>query len=203
MENIRFIGKKNGAMNRSESRNEGLMLHPMDTKSGTGWLGKITGLALMALLALASVPASGQSTSQQQEPKVQHFLLLTIDGFHALDLANYVDSHPDSALARLKHAGVTYNNAYASKPSDSFPGIVAMITGGSPYSTGIFYETSYDRSLSPAGSKCATVGTEIALDDSIDINGDAYDAGGGLDPAKLPLDPHKRCSPVFPTACCE
>jgi len=115
-----------------------------------------------------------------------------------LDLANYAASHPDSALAKLKKGGVMYNNASASKPSDSFPGIMAIITGGSPYSTGIFYEISYDRSLSPPGSNCATTGTEIALDDGIDKNGDLLDGGGGLDPAKLPLDPKKGCAPVYP-----
>ena len=125
-------------------------------------------------------------------------LLLTIDGLHALDLANFVASHPDSALAKLKKDGILYNNASASRPSDSFPGIMAILTGGSPYSTGIFYEISYDRSLSPPGSKCATTGTEIALDDGIDKNSEVLDGGGGLDSAKLPLDPKKRCTPVYP-----
>jgi hypothetical protein len=152
----------------------------------------------VVLLSLSVSPASGQATSQSQELKPQHVLLLTIDGLHALDLANYVASHPDSALAKLKKGGVMYNNASTSRPSDSFPGITAIITGGSPYSTGIFYEISYDRSLSPPGSKCATMGTELVLDDGIDKNGEALDGGGGVDPAKLPLDPKKGCTPVFP-----
>jgi hypothetical protein len=174
------------------------MSHLGGSRCGNNWLGKIPALGLMALLALWSAPAGGQTTSQQRELKVQHVLLLTINGLHTLDLANYIHSHPDSALAKLKKGGVMYNNASASKPSDSFPGITAIITGGSPYSTGIFYEISYDGSLSPPGSKCATTGTEIALDDSIDKNSEAVDGGGGLDPAKLPLDPNKRCAPVFP-----
>lgn len=157
-----------------------------------------TALAFLILLPLFAAPASGQATSQSRELKLQHVLLLTIDGLHALDLANYVDSHPDSALAKLKKAGVMYNNASASKPSDSFPGIMAIITGGSPYSTGIFYEISYDRSLSPPGSKCATTGTELVLDDGIDKNSEVLEDGGGVDPAKLPLDPKKGCTPVFP-----
>jgi hypothetical protein len=162
------------------------------------WLSKITALAVLTLLSLCVALASGQATSQNRELKPQHVLLLTIDGLHALDLANYVNSHPDSAFAKLTKGGVRYNNASASKPSDSFPGILAIITGGSPYSTGIFYEISYDRSLSPPGSRCATTGTEIALDDGIDKNSEVLDGGGGLDPAKLPLDPKKGCVPVYP-----
>jgi Type I phosphodiesterase / nucleotide pyrophosphatase len=162
------------------------------------WLGEVTALALVTLLLLCAAPASGQTTSQSRELKPQRVLVLTIDGLHALDLVNYVDSHPDSALAKLKKAGVMYNNASASKPSDSFPGIMAIITGGSPYSTGIFYEISYDRSLSPPGSKCATIGTELVLDDGIDKNSEVLEDGGGVDPAKLPLDPKKGCAPVFP-----
>lgn len=173
-------------------------MHITGRRGGSGWRGGSTALALAALLSLRLVPAGGQTTRQQRELKVQHVLLLTIDGLHALDLANYVDSHPDSSLAKLEKTGVKYNNVSASKPSDSFPGILAIITGGSPYSTGIFYEISYDRSLSPPGSKCATTGTEIALDDSIDKNNEELDGAGGVDPAKLPLDPSKQCTPVFP-----
>jgi hypothetical protein len=159
---------------------------------------EVPALALVTLLSICAGSASGQATSQNRELKSQHVLLLTIDGLHALDVANYVNAHPDSALAKLKKGGVMYNNASASKPSDSFPGIMAIITGGSPYSTGIFYEISYDRSLSPPGSKCATTGTEIALDDGIDKNSEVLDGGGGLDPEKLPLDPKKGCAPVYP-----
>src|SRR6266481_9327406 len=65
-------------------------------------------------------------------PKVAHVLILGIDGLHAFDLENYVQSHPSSALAQLKRTGVTFLNASTSKPSDSFPGILSIVTGGSP-----------------------------------------------------------------------
>jgi hypothetical protein len=130
-------------------------------------------------------------------PIVKHVLIIGIDGMHAFDLENYVQSHPDSALAKLKQTGVNYVQASTSRPSDSFPGILAIVTGGSPFSTGVYYEMSYDRALSPPGSKCATKGTELALDESIDVNPDAID-GGGLDPNKLPLDPSRGCVPVYP-----
>src|SRR5262249_35819216 len=44
----------------------------------------------------------------------------------------------------------------------------------------------------------ATVGTVIDLKQGYDFNGSALDAGGGLNPALLPLDPSKGCTPVYP-----
>ncbi|HET6929838.1 MAG TPA: alkaline phosphatase family protein [Candidatus Acidoferrum sp.] len=152
-------------------------------------------LALFSPFALFAPPETFAQTTAP--PKIAHVLILGIDGLHAFDLENYVRSHPRSALAQIKRTGITYLNASTSKPSDSFPGILSIVTGGSPFSTGVYYETSYDRQLSPPGSKCATKGTEIPLDESIDVNPDAID-GGGLDPHKLPLDPARNCAPVYP-----
>jgi hypothetical protein len=151
---------------------------------------------------VARVAQAGPATKRMPKdgsPRstAKHILILGIDGLHAFDLENYVQSHPASALARLKNSGLDYVQAFTSKPSDSFPGILAIVTGGSPFSTGVYYETSYDRLLSPAGSKCASRGTELALDESIDANPDAVD-GGGLNPNKLPLDGSRGCLPVYP-----
>jgi len=43
--------------------------------------------------------------------------------------------------------GFTYTNVSTTKPSDSFPGLLAQITGGTSKSTGVFYDDSYDRTL--------------------------------------------------------
>src|SRR5882757_5048598 len=67
-------------------------------------------------------------------------LLLSIDGLHAMDLAVFVRSHPNSALAQLSSSGITYTEASSSKPSNSFPGLMSLVTGGSPNSTGVWYE---------------------------------------------------------------
>jgi len=125
-------------------------------------------------------------------------LLISVDGLHALDLENFIHSHPNSTLAQLSSSGVTYTQASTSKPSNSFPGLLALVTGGSPSSTGVWYEGAYARSLSPAGSDCRSMGTEVLWDGSIDWNKKALDAGGGINPAKLPLDPSKGCVPVYP-----
>ena len=152
--------------------------------------------------ALAKDKASKKSAAGQQTGsanlKVKRVLLLGIDGMHAVDLENYVRANPQSTLAKLKNMAFTYTSASTSRPSDSFPGILAITTGGSPYSAGVFYEISYDRSLSPPDSKCASKGTEVALDETIDIDPDAIEGGGGVSPDKLPKDGSKGCSPVYP-----
>src|SRR4051794_23120936 len=157
-------------------------------------------------IVMFCVAALNEAVAQNRKPvpkkratnTIKHVVLLGIDGFHALDLENYVASHPQSALAELKHSALTYTDAHTAKPSDSFPGILSMVTGGTPFATGVYFESSYDRALSPAGSNCATVGTELLLDESIDINPDAVDGGGGISPEKVPLNPKRGCSPVFP-----
>ena len=130
--------------------------------------------------------------------RIERVLLVSVDGLHALDLHGYVASHPGSALAELSHNGTTFTNASTSKPSDSYPGLLAIITGGSPRATGVYYDDSYDRQLSPPGSDCSTRGTEVVYDESIDINSAALDGGGGIDPAVLPRDGAHGCTPVYP-----
>ena len=85
--------------------------------------------------------------------------------------------HRNAALARVERqfgrvnpSGVTYTQAFTAKPSDSFPGLMSIVTGGSPISTGIWYEGTYARLLSPPGSNCATKGVEVIWDDSVDRN---------------------------------
>ncbi len=154
-----------------------------------------------SLLVVAWTEAqSSQKQTPTQGPSVQRVLLLSIDGMHSLDLANLVRNDSESALAKLSQHAVTYSNAYTAFPSNSWPGLLSMLTGGSPNVTGVIFENSYDRSLSPPGSDCSKVGTAIIYDSSIDKNRDAADGGGGIDPSRLPRDPNKGCSPVFPHA---
>jgi len=82
-------------------------------------------------------------------------LLLSIDGMHAVDFYNCthgIEGANGGApycpnMAALKHHGINYVGASSSKPSDSFPGLAALITGGSPKSTGLYYDVAYDRTL--------------------------------------------------------
>jgi len=153
---------------------------------------------MVASLAFSSVLLAAPSQSVADDTEHEHVLLLSIDGLHAQDVARYVRLNPNSALAKLTNMGLTYTNASTSKPSDSFPGLLSMVTGGSPRSTGVFYDDSYDRNLSAPGSNCATQGTEVVYDESIDVDSTALDAGGGIDPTKLPRDGSKGCTPVYP-----
>src|SRR5437867_2230255 len=159
---------------------------------------KSLALMLVILASLSSGTQTPRRTPLAANRRVQRVLLLSIDGFHAVDLANYVTRRPTSTLARLSGHGVTYTNAYSSFPSNSWPGLTALITGGTSVSTGVIFENNYDRSLSPPGSDCSKRGTEVVYDGSIDIDNKLIDGGGGIDPAKLPRDPAKGCKPVYP-----
>jgi len=154
--------------------------------------------ALLLGVSLTIVPLFSFQSLTAGDNSGQHVLLLSIDGMHEQDLARYIRLHPNSALAQLTHLGITYTNASTSKPSDSFPGLLAMVTGGSPRSTGVFYDDSYDRNLSAPGTNCSVKGTEVVYDESIDKNPNALDGGGGIDPTALPLDGSKGCTPVYP-----
>src|SRR5207244_2250035 len=86
------------------------------------------------------------------------------------DVANYVGSHPKSALAELSSHGVTYSNARTPSNTDSFPGLLALVTGGSPVSTGLFYDVSYDRTIfDPTNTTCTGGGGNMMVfDESIE-----------------------------------
>src|SRR4249920_266920 len=135
-------------------------------------------------------------------------LMVSVDGLHALDLSNFVASHPDSNLAELSRHGVTYTNNSTSSPSDSFPGLASLVTGGSPVTTGLWYDDTYNRALSPpaqtdglgnpGGSCPGKIGTNVALDEAVDIDLTRLDAGGGLNPKFLVRDPQKGCRTILP-----
>ena len=133
---------------------------------------------------------------------IRHVLLISVDGLHALDVANFIRSRPNSALAELASHGVTYSNARTPANSDSFPGLLALVTGGSPITTGLFYDVSYDRTFfDPTNTACAgTPGNNMIFDESIDLYNANNVSLDVIDPARLPrrLDERGHCVPVFP-----
>jgi hypothetical protein len=169
---------------------------------------------LAASLLTLPLPARAGGDENNETPQttqpVQHVLLISVDGLHALDLANFVSSHHDSTLALLSRSGVTYTNASTSSPSDSFPGLATLVTGGSPTTAGLWYDVTYNRALSPpalttslpitgGANLCPdVVGTPLAYDESIDFNLTLLNGGGGINPKFLPRDPNNNCQPVFP-----
>src|SRR5215831_10824966 len=160
-----------------------------------------TVVALFLSSAVGNSPAVAQNDgSNEDNARFHHVLLLSVDGFHRQDLSRWVRSHPNSALAGLTRHGVTYTNATTTTPSDSFPGLLALVTGGTPKSTGVYYDDSYDRTLYAPGSGCATSpGTEVVYDESVD-NDTTQLFSGGINKGYLPLakNPDSSCTPVMP-----
>ena len=172
-------------------------------------LGKFFSAACGALLIAApSVHADSDDGRLGSHHEIRHVLLISVDGLHALDLANFISSHPDSALASLSRHGVTYTNNLTSSPSDSFPGLASLVTGGSPVTTGLWYDDTYNRVLSPPaqtdglgnpGGTCpGVIGTNVAWDEAVDKDLTRLDGGGGLNPNFLVRDPNNGCRTVLP-----
>src|SRR5689334_3457364 len=101
------------------------------------------------LLLSAVFASSAQSAPQNGREGVRRVLLISIDGMHAVDFENCVNGGTCPHLAALATHGVTYTRASASKPSDSFPGLMNIVTGGTPKTHGAFYDLAFDRSLAP------------------------------------------------------
>jgi hypothetical protein len=190
------------------------------------------GLPAIALLLTAS-SAFAQDSATVRKPgssSIQHVLLISVDGMHAVDFINCANGIPTvnngqpycPAIAALGNTGVNYVAASTSKPSDSFPGLTAIVTGGSPALTGVYYDVAYSRNYdAPAvttgnglgAGPCTPygppTGTTSEYEEGIDIdqtkvNGGAPGAtltdGGiaSIDSKRLIRDPSKGCAPVWP-----
>ena len=132
---------------------------------------------------------------------IDHVLLISVDGLHALDVERYIATHPNSAMAKLADRGITYTNARTPSLSDSFPGLLALVTGGSPISHGLFYDVSYDRSLfDPANTSCVGLpGNTVVFDETIDNYGKDGRSLNTINPSALPRAwKDGACVPVFP-----
>jgi hypothetical protein len=160
-------------------------------------LGRLAVAGAIAGLGLCSV-----ATAASRE--VRHVLLISVDGLHAVDAERFIATHPDSALAEIASHAVRYTTAATSRPSDSFPGLISMITGGSPASADVFYDVSWDRSQwapGPAGCTGAQ-GQQTTYDETIDllkvVNGLAIDQNR-IDPSRLPWGiKDGACQHIYP-----
>src|SRR5712671_986162 len=146
--------------------------------------------------------ASGNAEEGGRDKGIRHVLLISVDGLHALDVAKYVSTHPHSALAELASHGTTYSGANTPQNSDSFPGLLALVTGGSPLSSGLFYDVSYDRNIfDPTNTTCAgSAGNMMVFDESIDKYNAQNVSLNVIDPAKLPRhrDQNGNCVALWP-----
>jgi hypothetical protein len=158
---------------------------------------------------------------RRDHDKVRHVLLISIDGMHAVDFKNCVASHTCPHLAELGERGVNYTRTTTSRPSDSFPGLMALVSGGTPRTVGAYYDVAYDRVLAPpkvatgnglpAGNCIPGVlnGTQTEYEEGDEIDQSKLNGGfagyslidGGIksiDPDKLERDPFNSCKPVYP-----
>lgn len=181
-----------------------------------------------ALTSYARSQASGSFDGDNHS--IQHVLLISIDGMHAVDFINCSKGISGvnegntycPNLAGLAQTGVNYLEASTSRPSDSFPGLTAIVSGGSPRTFGAFYDVAFDRSLDPpttttgngvvgAPNLCKAgappTGSTTEFDEGIDLDKTKLNGGapngvdGGIasiDPAKLDRDPALGCEPIYP-----
>jgi Type I phosphodiesterase / nucleotide pyrophosphatase len=174
--------------------------------------------AVMAAQPLYAGPAPNRAWGQGDHHR--HVLLISIDGMHALDYQNCVASNNCPNLAALGKTGLTYTRTTTSRPSDSFPGLMALVTGGTPRTVGAFYDVAYDRVLAPptnttgnglAGGSCIVGqinGTQTEYEEGVELDQTRVNGGGpystfdggvlSIDPTKLARDPFNSCKPVYP-----
>jgi len=192
---------------------------------------KLVSAAIAAAVTLVSSTQGMAADAHAVAPaQIKHVLLLSIDGMHAVDFYNCAHGIAGVSsgdpycpnLAALGQTAINYVATASSMPSDSFPGLAAIVTGGSPKTTGLYYDVAYDRSLAPpasttgtglAGGTCTPYapppGTTTDFDQGIEfddtmLNGGAPGAGltegsaASIDPSKLVRDPAAGCAPVYP-----
>jgi predicted AlkP superfamily pyrophosphatase or phosphodiesterase len=181
--------------------------------------GAIAGACLLAATSVSQVYAGPKGKGEGDNgKKIEHVLLLSIDGMHALDFINCSKAGTCPNLAALAKTGINYLDTSTSKPSDSFPGLMAIVAGGSPRTVGAFYDVAYDRSLQPpevdtgnglAHGSCSPnqvpTGTTTEYEEGVDLDQSKLNGGGpgdgqadSIDPKKLPRDPANGCKPVEP-----
>jgi hypothetical protein len=114
--------------------------------------GRLVSALLVA--AAVAVPVATSSARPSGGSRIKHVLLISVDGMHQSDLNWYVGTHPSSELARLASGGADFTNNHAADPSDSDPGGTALMTGGDPRATGVYYDVEYSHAVDEAGATC-------------------------------------------------
>lgn len=170
----------------------------------------------VSALATTATAASMATAGQAAQAAVKHVLLISVDGLHASDVAQCEATNLCPTISWLAGNGTTYTHAATSEPSDSSPGLMAMMTGASPGLTGVYYDDTYDRSLyTPAAQTASgtqdctgTPGTETMYAENIDTNaptvangeaGTRTIMGDSIDPTQLPYQlKNGQCTPVMP-----
>src|SRR5579862_9599123 len=145
--------------------------------------GMVVSLVASSAIAMSTMAHAAPLTSE-------HVLLISIDGMHAVDYEVCVQNRTCPNLAALGQTGVNYTRTSTSRPSDSFPGLMALVTGGTPKSVGAFYDVAWDRVLAPpavatgnglAAGTChpnQNNGTQTEYEEGVEINQLLLNGGG-------------------------
>src|SRR5215471_19121570 len=97
----------------------------------------IAALALVATISLApKMYSAGSPQNRDRGNGIRHVLLISIDGMHAADYLNCSKGLSGvnggkpfcPQLAQLGQTGVNYTRTTTSRPSDSFPGLMALVS---------------------------------------------------------------------------
>jgi len=182
-------------------------------------LNRLRAAAIVFSLAALVMPRANADNINERNG-IRRVLLISIDGMHALDYENCVNHGQCPSLAALGQHGVNYTRTSTSRPSDSFPGLMALVTGATPRSVGAFYDVAYDRVLAPpktttgngvAGGACTkgvANGTTTEYEEGVEIDQTKLNGGGpysltdggikSINPDRLPRDPFDNCEPVYP-----
>jgi len=174
---------------------------------------KVASAAIAAAAIGGGVALSVPTASAQASNPIKHVLLISVDGMHQSDLDWYIAHYPNSELARLAAGGAEFTNNHTSDPSDSDPGGTALMTGGDPRATGVYYDVEYSHAVDEAGAACtphqpATGGDVIydSPDDTLNAVPDflhpnptdpayqtfpSFDEGGSIFPNGNDTDPGK------------
>ncbi|ABF41709.1 type I phosphodiesterase/nucleotide pyrophosphatase [Candidatus Koribacter versatilis Ellin345] len=181
---------------------------------------RIKAAAIGLSLAAALAPHSFAQNHLNEREHIRRVLLISIDGMHAVDFENCVAGGYCPSLAALGKTGINYTRTSTSRPSDSFPGLMALVSGGSPKTVGAYYDVAYDRVLAPpsldtgngvfAGTCTPNVanGTTTEYEEGVDVDQTKLNGGGpyslmdggiySIKLERLPRDPYHGCSPVLP-----
>jgi hypothetical protein len=187
---------------------------------------RVTRLATAAaVVAAGAIGGSAAAVSAHQTKadhdhhgdQIKHVLLISVDGMHQSDLDWYIANHPYSELAKLASGGAEFTNNHTSDPSDSDPGGTAIMTGGDPRATGVYYDVEYSHGVDepsliggqPTGATCTpgqpATGGDVIFDSPDDKlpavpdllnNGSgqtfpSFDEGGSIYPNGDDTDPGK------------
>jgi len=120
---------------------------------------RVTKLGAAAVIAAGAIGGSAAAVSAHSDHRdrgrgsqISHVLLISVDGMHQSDLDWYIANHPGSELAKLASGSAEFTNNHTSDPSDSDPGGTALMTGGDPRATGVYYDVEYSHGVFPPGT---------------------------------------------------